>query len=47
MIAVGYPAVIGKNGVEYIHRLALTKEELDLLNKSAQMIAQKTKEGLL
>lgn len=44
---VGYPAVIGKNGVEYIHPLELTKEEKDLLDKSANMIAQKTKEGLL
>ena len=44
---VGYPAVIGKNGVEYVHRLELTEEEKKLLDKSALMIAQKTKEGLL
>ena len=40
-------AVIGKNGVEYVHRLELTEEEKKLLDKSALMIAQKTKEGLL
>ena len=44
---VGYPAVIGKNGVEYVHHLELTDEEKKLLDKSALMIAQKTKEGLL
>jgi len=44
---VGYPAVIGKDGVEYVHRLGLTDEEKELLDKSAQMIAQKTKEGIL
>ena len=31
---VGYPAVIGKNGVEYVHRLELTEEEKKLLDKS-------------
>lgn len=43
---VGYPAVIGANGVEYVHRLNLTPEEKELLDKSAKMIAEKTKEGL-
>jgi len=33
--------------VEYVHRLGLTDEEKELLDKSAQMIAQKTKEGIL
>ena len=28
---VGYPAVIGKNGVEYVHRLELTEEEKNFL----------------
>lgn len=43
---VGYPAVIGAQGIEYVHKLELTPQEKELLDKSAKMIAEKTKEGL-
>ena len=44
---VGYPAVIGKNGVEKINEIPLTPKEQALLNDSAKMIAQKTHDGYL
>lgn len=37
-IYVGVPVIIGKNGVERIIELPLTKEEQDLLNKSADAV---------
>ena len=43
----GYPAVIGKNGVEKINEIPLTPKEQALLNDSAKMIAQKTHDGYL
>lgn len=38
---VGYPAVIGANGVEAVNHVPLTKEEEDKLTSSANFIAEK------
>lgn len=44
---VGYPAVIGKNGIEKITDIPLTPKEQALLDDSAKMIAKKTHDGYL
>ncbi len=40
---IGLPAKIGKNGVEEIIEIKLTKEEKEALNKSAQVIVENNK----
>jgi malate dehydrogenase len=40
---IGLPAKIGKNGVEEIIEIELTKEEKEALNKSAQVIIENNK----
>lgn len=39
---VGYPAVIGRNGIEDIHEIKLTDEEEEKLAHSAKVIKEKT-----
>ena len=41
---IGYPAVIGHNGIEDIHEIELTADEETLLAKSAETIKEKTNE---
>lgn len=43
---VGYPAVIGANGVEKVVSLPLTKDEDEKLTKSATMIKEKTENAI-